>query len=686
MATRQTLWAAAALATFATAAIAGQSNQITQAETTPQNWLTTGFNYAETRFSPLNQITTANVKDLGLAWYQDLGTNRGQEATPIVVDGKIYVSTAWSIVKAFDAQTGAPLWTYDPGVPRDTLVKACCDAVSRGVAYWQGKIYLGALDGRLIAIDATTGKPTWTAMTVDQSRDYTITGAPRVIGGRVIIGNGGADMAGGVRGYVSAYDAQTGKMDWRFYTVPGDPFKPAENAALARAAKTWKGDIYWKRGGGGTAWDGMAYDPALDLLYIGTGNGGPWSQSKRSPGGGDNLYLSSIVAIRPETGEYVWHYQVNPGDDWDFTATQPITLADLTIDGNPRKVLMQAPKNGFFYVIDRETGKLISAEKIAPVNWASKIDLATGRPVENPAARYDVTGKPFRVWPSSRGAHSWQPMSYDKQTGLMYIPVQVTSQVFGADPAWVPLKMGFNTGLNDFADAPGNGPKSAAYLLAWDPVHNREAWRIDHPGMTGGGGVLTTAGGLLIQGQARGDLAIYAAADGKPLWTFPAQSMPMAGPVTYSVNGIQYIAVMAGCGGDFADVCGLVDRNGKKPILDRLLVFKLGGQAQLPPMPAPEPMTITATTAPQNPRLVAKGKGLFDLYCSECHGDGARSKGLNPDLRHSPVVPTSAFYDVVLGGALKDAGMASFAKALSKPDATAIRAYIISRAQAARRG
>ena len=348
-----------------TGAIAGNADTI---KVNAGDWPLHGRTYDESRHSPLDAINTETVGELGLAWYHDMDTRRGQEATPIVIDGVIYVTSAWSKVHAFDARTGDLLWQYDPEVPGEWAVRGCCDVVNRGVAYHDGKIFFGTFDGRLIALDATDGSPVWEIDTItDRDKFYTITGAPRVVKGRVLIGNGGGEF--GVRGYVSAYDAQTGELDWRFYTVPGNPDAPFENPILEMAAETWT-DEWWKLGGGGTVWDSMAYDAELDLLYIGVGNGSPWNPKFRSPEGGDNLFLSSIVALRPDTGEYVWHFQTTPGDQWDFTATQQMILADMEIEGAPRKVLMQAPKNGFFYVIDRETGAFISAEPFVPVTWA----------------------------------------------------------------------------------------------------------------------------------------------------------------------------------------------------------------------------------------------------------------------------------------------------------------------------
>lgn len=355
------------------------------ADETPGDWLSYGRNYQEDRYSPLDQITKSNVNGLGLAWSINLGTTRGIEATPLVVDGIMYLTGPWSVVYAIDAREGEILWIYDPEVPKEHGEKACCDVVNRGVALYKGMVFVGSLDGRLIAMDATSGEEIWEIVTVDQTQAYTITGAPRVVDGKVIIGNGGAEY--GVRGYVTAYDALSGEQLWRFYTVPGNPADGFENQAMEEAAKTWTGE-WWTMGGGGTAWDAMAYDPELNLLYIGVGNGTPWNREVRSPGGGDNLYLSSIVALNPDNGELEWHYQTTPGDSWDFTATQHIILADLEIEGSLRKVLMQAPKNGFFYVIDRANGEFISAEPYVYTNWASEVDDETGRPVETPFSRY----------------------------------------------------------------------------------------------------------------------------------------------------------------------------------------------------------------------------------------------------------------------------------------------------------
>ena len=397
----------------------------------PGEWLSYGRNYYEDRYSPLNQINKTTVDSLGLAWSINLGTKRGMEATPIVANGVMYFTGPWSKVYAVDAQRGEILWTYDPEVPKEWGERVCCDVVNRGIAIYQDVIFFGSLDGRLIALKAENGAKVWEVVTVDQNKPYSITGAPRVVKGKVIIGNGGAEY--GVRGYVTAYDALTGEQAWRFYTVPGNPADGFESEAMEEAAETWTGE-WWKYGGGGTAWDAMAFDPELDLLYVGTGNGSPWNRDVRSPEGGDNLYLSSIVALNPDNGELQWYYQTTPGDTWDYTATQHIILADLEIEGKKRKVLMQAPKNGFFYVIDRITGEFISAKPYAYTNWAKEIDQQTGRPIETEFARYPKMNA--QISPSAEGAHNWQPMAYHPGTQLVYIPAKESSMPYGQPTEW----------------------------------------------------------------------------------------------------------------------------------------------------------------------------------------------------------------------------------------------------------
>lgn len=647
------------------------------------NWLAHGRTYDEQRFSPLTQINDSTAPRLGLAWSIDLDTNRGQEATPIVVDGIMYISTAWSKVKAIDAATGSILWEFDPEVPGKDAVKGCCDVVNRGVAVWQGKVYVGAFDGRLIALDAATGEKIWETKTVDGSKPYTITGAPRVVKGKVLIGNAGAEL--GVRGYVSAYDANTGRQIWRFYTVPGDPAKGFEQSVLKDAAKTWTGK-YWALGGGGTVWDAMAHDLELDLLYVGVGNGSPWDRNIRSPGGGDNLFLSSIVALRPDTGEYVWHFQTTPGDNWDYTATQHMILADLKIGARTRQVIMQAPKNGFFYVLDRRTGEFLSGKPIVKVTWATGLD-AKGRPIENPEARY-TSGKPWLAFPGPNGAHNWQPMAFNPTTGLVYIPAQDAPYLYKSDPNFRPQKIGFNTGTDMGAEPLPRDPEARrkffsgvkGFLLAWDPVQQREAWRVPYPGTTNGG-ILTTAGNIVVQGNAAGQLSVFRATDGKRLWTSDVQTAALAAPVTYAVRGIQYISLLVGTGGGHFLLSGEVaEHSGKQRNVSRVLTFRLDGKHSLPPLapldrgPLAPPKSVASTAE------IAQGKTLFHKYCGVCHGGAAHSGGVIPDLRHSGTLDNDGWFDVVMDGALESQGMVSFASEIDRRQAAAIRSYVIARA------
>jgi quinohemoprotein ethanol dehydrogenase len=658
--------------------------RIVGADKEPGNWMTHGRTYSEQRFSPLKDINDRNASQLGLAWYYDLDTNRGQEATPIIVDGVMYFTSAWSKVYALNAATGELLWSYDPKVPAEWGVNACCDVVNRGIAVWGGKIFFGTLDGRLIALDAATGKPVWETLTIDRAFRYSITGAPRIVKGKVIIGNGGAEY--GVRGYVSAYDVERGKMIWRFYTVPGDPAKPFENLALAKAAKTWTGE-WWKFGGGGTVWDSIVYDPDLDLLYLGVGNGSPWNQRIRSPQGGDNLFLSSIVALKPDNGEYVWHYQETPGEMWDYTASQQIIFADIKIDGTVKKVLLHAPKNGFFYVLDRATGALISAKPYTQVNWATGVDMKTGRPIETGIARYPGDN-PAPIVPGPLGAHSWQPMSYSPLTGLVYIPVQDAGFLYKSPNDFQTKKLAANYGVDVVAAGMPQDPniKKAVLdsvkgrLAAWDPVQQKQVWAVERPGPWNGG-VLSTAGNLVFEGTASGNFEAYRADTGEKVWSFAAQTGVMAGPVAYSANGQQYIAVLAGWGGVFPLVAGEVSfKSGRVRNVSRMLAFKLGGKASLPPLPE---LTTAALAPPRetgDAAAVKTGESVFQRYCSACHGDVAVGGGVLPDLRYSKTLASDKWFDVVLGGTRKQDGMVSFSRELSRKDVEDIRSYVIFRA------
>jgi quinohemoprotein ethanol dehydrogenase len=646
--------------------------RIENADAEARNWLSYGRTYSEQRYSPLNRINSDNAKNLGLAWFADLDTNRGQEATPLAIDGVVYISTAWSMVKAYDGVTGRLLWSYDPAVPRVIGVNACCDAVNRGVAAWNNKIYVATLDGRLVALDAATGRPVWSVLTVDPNKPYTITQAPRVIKGRVIIGSSGGEYE--TRGYISAYDAETGKMSWRFYTVPGDPSKPFENEAMARAAKTWSGE-WWKLGGGGPVWDSISFDPKLNLLYFGVGNGGDWNQRKRSLNNGDNLYIASIVALNADTGAYVWHYQATPGDEWDYDAIGQLILADLEIQRTRRQVLMQANKNGFFYVLDRKTGALISAVPIVPITWAKGIDMKTGRPIEAENARYSIRGKPVDILPGPVGAHSWIPMAFSPDTGLVYIPAVKIANHFSPPKKDMPSSpLGWNIDIGFTTTSVHQG-----FLLAWDPIHQKEAWRVTYRGPWNGG-IVATAGNIVAQGDAAGNFNIYRADNGEHIWSMFAQSGIIGGPCTYEVNAEQYIAVLSGWG-------GVYPLNGGKEAADsgnlrnvsRLLVFKLGGQAALPPL-EPTKLVIDPPPEPTDTASIARGEGLFDQHCLVCHGENAISGGVIPDLRASVFLGSGFFYNIVLDGTLQNEGMVSFKSVLNRDDATAIRNYVIHRA------
>ena len=656
--------------------------RIVHADREPGNWLAHGRTYDEQRHSPLTRIDSTNVSGLGLAWHWDTGDTRGLEATPIVVDGVLFSTGTWSRVYANDGRTGELLWTYDPQVPREWGRYACCDVVNRGVAVWKGRVFVGTLDGRLVALDAGTGSVLWQTLTIDPERPYTITGAPRVVNDLVVIGNGGAEY--GVRGFVAAYDTGTGARRWRFWTVPGDPALPFEDAAMERAASTWHGPDWWTVGGGGTVWDSMAFDPELNLLYVGVGNGAPWNRDLRSPGGGDNLYLASIVALDADTGEYVWHYQTTPGETWDYTATQHMILADLEIDGAVRKVLMQAPKNGFFYVLDRTDGTLLSAEPYVRMNWATHVDPATGRPVEIPEARHP-DGMAL-VWPSANGGHNWHPMSYSPATGYVYIPVIDMAFPFERDRDFAYRPGVFNSGIDIGPLLP---PKTVedriemlrsirGHLAAWDPVRQREAWRVPHPA-SWNGGVLSTAGNLVFQGRSDGYFAAYAADTGALLWEAPVHTGIVAAPVTYEIGGEQYVAVLAGWGGSFTLFTGVPRQPGNFLSRGRLLAFKLGGDATLPEpptmsMPIPEPPAIEASESE-----LARGEVLYHTWCTPCHGADVSSSGALPDLKYAPAAVHARWDAIVRQGVYEALGMPRFDHLLSAEESAAIQAYVVDR-------
>lgn len=648
------------------------------ADSEPGNWMSWGRTYSEQRFSPLDQINEETVSELGLAWHFDLETFRGVEGTPVVVDGIMYTSSAWNLTYALDAVTGEELWKYDPEVPRAWGRYACCGPVSRGLAVWEGKVLITTLDGRVIALDSDSGEPLWTTQSFDQEWPYTITGSPRVFDGKVVIGNGGADM--GVRGFVAAYDVDNGEELWRFWTVPGNPADGFENDAMKMAAETWTGE-WWTLGGGGTVWDSIVYDPELNLVYLGTGNGSPLAWEHRSPDGGDNLFLASIVAVDADTGEYRWHYQQVPGEKWDYTSTAPMMLAELELYGENRRVIMQAPKNGFFYILDRATGELLSAREFVPNYWASHIDMNSGRPVLHPDA--DFKEETVLISPAAGGGHNWEPMSYSPDTGLVYFTVQEDWLTYSLAPTFTPQPFRSNAGWGFETDPHDRGEQTSAmverrraWLTAWDPVRQEERWRVDHNEI-GSGGALATAGNLVAQGSVEREFVIYNAETGANLWSMPIQTIALAGPISYEVDGVQYIAVNAGWGGGRA----IIGRgSGFNPSVApaRMLVFKLGGDAELPAfeevtqMP-PQPPALRASEA-----QIARGAQYYAETCQLCHGQNA--VGGQKDLRFMTTETHAQFMDIVRGGIREENGMASFADAVSEEQTEDIRQYLIARA------
>jgi len=637
----------------------------------PENdgqWLMYGRDYNEQRYSPLKEINADNVSRLKLEWYADLSEKGGvYETTPIAVDGRVFVTSPWSKVYAFDAKTGKRLWKYDPRVPGEYAVKLCCGIVNRGVAVWKGKVIWGTLDGRLIAVDAASGQKVWEVQATDPKKWLSITGAPRIADGRIFIGEAGAEFE--ERGYLAAYDADTGKELWRWWTVPGDPSKPFEQPELKMAAKTWGGE-WWKVGGGGTPWDGITYDPVTGYVYIGTANGAPWPSEVRSPGSEDNLFTASIVAVDAKTGKYVWHYQETPAESFDFDSTAQISTADLVIDGKKRHVLMHAPKNGVFYVLDAKSGKVLSANLFIPTaNWLTGFDK-NFRPILNPDANYGKTGKGW--WLVGFQSHVWYPMSFNPGTGLVYLPTNYGSYGYVAEAG---AKMG-NQLLSIRVDKRPEGapPKlegAGNYLVAWDPVKQKAAWT-QREG-SGRSGTMTTAGNLVFQGTNPHNFTAFRADTGEKLWTADAQAQVVGGSASYAVDGEQYVAVVAagqgffGGGGYWA------------PNYARLLVYKLDGKATLPP-------TQPYTAPPLNPPAefgdaaqLTKGEAQYNAHCASCHGNNTqRVSSLFPDLRYAGALwAADAFKAIVIDGGLQDNGMVSFKKDLTLEDAEAIRAYVV---------
>ena len=673
------------------------AQRLLNADSEPQNWLTYGRTYSEQRYSPLDQINRSNVGAMKLAWSYDFDSNRGQEATPLVVDGVMYATTNWSKLKALDAATGKLLWAFDPHVPGNIAARGCCDTVNRGAAYWDGKIYFGTFDGRLIAVDAKTGKQVWSVDTIPKDaalgdiRSYTVDGAPRIAKGIVMIGNGGAEL--GARGFVSGFDTATGKLRWRFFTTPNAKNEPdhaaSDSILMSKAYGTWTAGAGWtKSGGGGTVWDSIVYDPITDLVYLGVGNGAPWNYMERSDGKGDNLFLGSIVAIKPETGEYVWHFQETPQDQWDYTSVQQIMTMDMPIKGVMRHVIVHAPKNGFFYILDAKTGEFLSGTNYVPVNWAKGLDPKTGRPNTVPEALYSVTGKPWAAFPGSLGGHNWAPMSYSPKTKLVYIPAQELPQVYAAVPDQQ-RKIGYNLGVSlDSKTINVNDPKQVAavnaaqkgYLLAWDPNTQKEAFRVDHKGPWNGG-TLATGGDLVFQGLATGFFYAYDATNGKQLFEFPAQGGIIAPPITYSVGGKQYVALEVGWGGAYPLAVGAASRpSGWTVNHSRMIVFALDGKAKLPPQNDAGFLPVKPTVG-YDAAKATKGYAHFEQMCSVCHGGSAQSGGVLPDLRWSgAILDPKGFYNVVGNGALTAYGMIAFKDVLNPEEIEELRNFILKQA------
>ena len=676
-------------------------------EAEPGAWLTGGRDWEHSYFSPLKSINKDNVAELGFAWQYEINTTDGFEATPIVVDGVMFASGPRGTVFALDAKTGEARWTFEPEIDQAFVKNACCGVVNRGVAVWKGRVLVASFDGYLYALDANTGAIAWKVDTLtDRSRGYSISGAPYIAKDLVVIGNAGAEYD--ARGYVTAYDAKTGEQRWRFFTVPGDPKYGFEHPELELAAKTWDPNSLWEVGLGGTVWDGMAYDPGLSLLYVGTGNGGPHAQILRSPAGGDNLFLSSILAINPDTGRLVWYYQETPEDSWDYTATQKMILADLEIDGKIRKVIMHAPKNGFFYVLDRITGDLISADAYTEVTWASHVDMKTRKPVKTAQADYSQEAK--LIFPGPIGGHLWQPMAYSAETGLVYVPTFQLPAVFAMpkepfvykrggynahDPATITASDFWAAGKSKSKHLPSleklarGQPdyQSKGVLKAWDPVKQEVVWEVDSSGpWTGkffvafsGGGVMATAGGLVFQGRGIGDLVVLNAATGQQLHVIKVGTSLSAAPMTYSIDGEQYVAIMAGINpAHLPPEESASYRYGNK---GRIVAFKLGGGA-VPSRPTLD-RNESRFTKPGVARrgtmeTIERGGKLFVQNCARCHHN-AGGGGI-PDLRWMTKSTHGEFMDIVMNGSRADKGMGNFSNQLSAEDAEAVHVYLIEEA------
>jgi quinohemoprotein ethanol dehydrogenase len=678
--------------------------RLARAAEQPGEWFTPGGDGSGDYYSRLTRINEKNAEQLGFAWEYPLQSTRGQEATPVVVDGTLYRSGTWGAVYALDAATGRERWVYRPVVDTQWARYTCCDAVNRGVAVWRGKVYVASLDGYLHALDAATGRLLWkvdtTAGRGPGDFHYFTTGAPLIAADCVVIGNGGADFKG-ARGSIAAFDLETGRFRWRFYTVPRDPrLGPQDQPHLNAAVKTWSARYDWSTGGGGSVWDGLSYDPKLRLIYFGTANPSPYAIGKDVPSE-DALYAASLLAVHADTGTLAWYYQEVPGDGWDYDATQKLVLTELAVGGRSRSVVMQAAKNGYVYVLDRATGELLSARPFTFVNWTRGLDPRTHRPIRNPAA--DYTLNPALIFPAMTGAHSWQPMSYHSGTRLLYIPVIDAAMVYietskrpvgliegnftvaGAmpedyDPQGMAGLFGSLPPIELLKQCIRKEIRTRNVLRAVDPISGRIAWE-QPDGHLWDGGVTSTAGNIVMRGDVVGRFKLYAADTGRLLKTIDVGTSIMAAPATYEAGGEQYIAVMAGYGGGTLFMPFPPDSAARKfGNAGRIVAFKLGGGSV--PKPA-ERMTAPFGQPPAREGTkdtIVQGERLYTRYCSRCHVFGA---GVLPDLRRISEPTHMIFYDIVLQGAYRAKGMPSWSDVLSRADAEAIHAFLIDQAWAA---
>ncbi len=655
-------------------------------ESNTADWLAYGRTHSEQRFSPLKDINVDNVGKLKPEWYLDLPDKNDMVGTPLVVDGVLYYVGTLNVIRAIDARTGKMLWEYDPKVAKeitDNNMRKVFWSYSRGLSAYNDKLYVATWDGRIVAINRKDGKEVWQTRTFPHDTPLNITGHVKAFDGKVFVGNGGTEL-GPTRGYVTAYDAETGKQLWRFFIVPGNPADGFEDEAQEMAAKTWTGK-WWEHGGGGNAWHGWTYDKEFNQLIFGTGNGSPWNRKVRSPGGGDNLFLCSVVAVDANTGKYKWHVQTAPGDTWDYNSNMDIVLADLKIDGKNVKAAMHAPKNGFFYVIDRSNGKVLSAEKFADVNWSTKFDLEKQTHIIPESAWFNDGEE--NIYPSVFGAHSWHAMSYNPELGLAFIPTNHMSNTFtdkgkDTDTSWRGNKfqLGIAVGLAPMASDPHEARGS---LQAWDPVKNKRVWQVNQKSAWGAG-TLATAGNLVFQGLPEGKLKAYDARDGKVVWEYDAGLAISAPPITYKLDGKQMVALLIGPGGaltsNFAG--GGWDSYGWKYGLHqrRLIAFSLDGKAVVPPQPAPQiAKPIIDKEFKIDDAKAAAGAGTYAVHlCIACHGGGAAAGIMAPDLRESPHLlhgGEETFKDIVRGGALLGKGMPRF-PTLTDEELEGIRHYI----------